>query len=395
MSMHGAKTRKGTALKRSASAKKENRVKLKKGKMDIGFLAVVITLLIIGLLMVFSASYPSGYYNINNPDPYQYIKSQIMWALAGFVAMIAIANFPYKAYRKHVKLMLIVSIILLLAIFTPLGHEANGARRWLKFGGPTMQPSEIVKYVIIVCTAYWLEKDGPKIKKFNYLIKYGLLLCVFFALFLFQPHFSVCIIIGLTMVVMLLAGGAKLRHFLFVGLPVGVVASVLIIIFEPYRLARVQSVLDPFKDAQGDGWQIIQSLYAIGSGGFFGLGFGNSRQKYLYVPEPHNDFIFSIVCEELGFIGAVAILIIFGFLIFRGLKIAMDAPDTFSSMLVTGIISLVAIEVILNILVVTSTIPTTGIPLPFFSFGGTALFFLLAALGIVLNVSRYSKENKL
>ncbi|MBR6729452.1 MAG: FtsW/RodA/SpoVE family cell cycle protein, partial [Clostridia bacterium] len=196
---------------------------------------------------------------------------------------------------------------------------------------------------------------------------------------------------GMTLVIMLLVAGARIRYFMLIAAPV-FCGGLAMVILEPYRLKRLTTFLDPFADALGDGWQIIQSLYAIGSGGLFGLGFGNSRQKYLYIPEPQNDFIFSIVCEELGLIGALAILLLFAVLLWRGMKIAVSAPDTFGSLLVTGIIALVGVQVVLNIAVVTSSIPTTGIPLPFFSAGGSSLVFLMAAMGIILNVSKFQKQ---
>ena len=246
-------------------------------------------------------------------------------------------------------------------------------------GGLSFQPSEVAKIGLIIYFAYSLSAIKDKIKEFKYLIRYWLLMGVFFGLLLLEPHFSICIIIGLTMVIMLLVAGARVRYFALAAAPVGAI-GVAIAIFEPYRLQRLVTFTNPFADRLGDGWQIIQSLYAIGSGGLFGVGFGNSRQKFMYVSEPQNDFIFSIVCEELGLIGAVAILIIFGLLLWKGMKIAVNAPDTFASLLVTGIISLVGVQVVLNIAVVTSSIPTTGIPLPFFSAGGSSLVFLLAAM---------------
>lgn len=365
--------------------------KIKKGKVDVGFLTAVIILLTIGLLMVFSASYPSAYYYHNNG--FYFITKQLIWAVLGGVGMFFTANIPYKKYKQYIRPIMAVTIIMLLLVVVA-GKEINGAKRWLGVGGLTIQPSEIAKITIIMCFAYFIEKDGKKIEKFNSLIKYGIVLLAILGLLMLQPHFSVCIIIGLTAVIMLLVGGAKVRYFALAAVP-AVIGGVALVIYEPYRLARLTTFLDPFADTQGAGWQVIQSLYAIGSGGLFGLGFGNSRQKFMYVPEPQNDFIFAITCEELGLIGAVVILFIFGLLIFRGLKIAISAPDTFSSILVTGIMALVGVQVVLNIAVVTSSIPTTGIPLPFFSAGGSSLTFLMAAMGIVLNVSRYStKQNQ-
>lgn len=379
-------------VNRKTVQQNKSKARLLKGRIDYGFLAVCITLVVIGLLMVFSASFPSAYY-YQNKNGYYYIQRQTIWAVAGAIAMAFTMNFPYKAYKKLAKIILGVCGVLLILVLIA-GKEINGAQRWLGVGSMTIQPSETAKLGLIIFFAYLVDKDGKNIGKFKPLIKYAVTLLIFMGLMMLQPHFSVCIIIGLTSVVMLIAGGAKLRYFILASVPAAL-AGVVLVIYEPYRLARVLTFLDPFADTQGAGWQVIQSLYAIGSGGLFGVGFGNSRQKYMYVPEPQNDFIFSIVCEELGLIGAGAILLLFGILLFRGMKIAINAPDTFSSMLVTGIISLVGVQVILNIAVVSSSIPTTGIPLPFFSYGGSALFFLMAAMGIVLNVSRYSKKKEL
>lgn len=364
------------------------KTKLTKTGFDFGFLFTVILLLALGLLMVFSASYPYAYYYFE--DGLYFIKKQLLWAAIGTGAMIFTANYPYQKYKKLAFPILIVTGILLLAVLA-VGINLNGAKRWLGVGGFTFQPSEVAKLGLVIYFAASLAQIKDKIKKFNYLIRYFLVMGVFMGLLLLEPHFSVCLIIGLTLVIMLLVSGAKMSHFCLLGVPFGVLGAA-VAIMEPYRLKRLTTFLDPFADPLGSGWQIIQSLYAIGSGGLFGVGFGNSRQKFMYISEPQNDFIFSIICEELGLIGALAILTLFAVLFWRGMKIAVSAPDSFGSLLVTGIIALIGVQVVLNIAVVTSSIPTTGIPLPFFSAGGSSLVFIMAAMGIILNVSKYKKQ---
>ncbi len=373
---------------KTADKKHLTKTKLAKTDYDFGFLIIVALLLAVGLLMVFSSSYPSAHYNYN--DGLYFIKRQLIWAVAGVIAMIFTANFDYRKYKKMAFPLLIATFLCLLAVLV-VGKKINGARRWLGFGPLTFQPSEMAKLTLIIYFATGLSVVKNKIKEFKYLMRYLIITGVCMGLMLLQPHFSVCIIIGLTAVVVLLAAGARLTHFALLAAPVAV-AGVALVISSPYRLARLTTFLDPFADAQNAGWQIIQSLYAIGSGGFFGVGFGNSRQKFLYVSEPQNDFIFSILCEELGLLGALTVLALFGVLLWRGMKIAISAPDTFGSLLVTGIIASVGVQVVLNIAVVTSSIPTTGIPLPFFSYGGSSLLLLMASMGIVLNVSKYQKQ---
>lgn len=374
--------------KKQGTKRQLTRTRLTKTGYDFGFLLTVVVLLVLGLLMVFSSSYPYAYYYFN--DGLYFIKRQLMWALLGSFAMAFTANFDYRNYKKLAVPILVVSFLLLVAVLL-VGVKTKGARRWLGVGAITIQPSEIAKLGLIIYFAASLSQAKDKIKSFSYLFRYLVLMGLFMGLLILEPHFSVCIIIGFTLVIMLLVSGAKVQHFVFLSIPVAI-AGVAAVLMEPYRLKRLIAFRDPFQDALGTGWQIIQSLYAIGSGGLFGVGFGNSRQKFLYVSEPQNDFIFAILCEELGFIGAAAVLVIFALLLWRGLKIAINAPDTFSSLLVTGIISLVGVQVVLNIAVVTSSIPNTGIPLPFFSAGGSSLLFLMAAMGIVLNVSKYKKQ---
>lgn len=373
-----------------ANTKREHRHEhavIKKTGVDIGFLAVVILLTVLGLIMVFSASYPSANYKYD--DGLYFIRKQALWAIIGVGAMIATMKIDYRIYKKNALWILVATVVLLVLVLasTPI----KGSRRWLGFGAVSFQPSELAKIAMIIYLAAVLSTAKERIREFMVLFKHGVVLVVVLVLLYVEPHFSVCLIIGAVAFIMFMVAGAQWKHFAAIALvvvPIVVIAATK----AGYRVDRLAMYFDPFKDPRGAGWQIIQSLYAIGSGGLFGLGFGNSRQKYMYVSEPQNDFIFSIVCEELGMIGAFVIIILFGVLIWRGIKIAINAPDTFAGLLVTGIVSLVGVQTFLNIAVVTKLIPTTGISLPFFSAGGSSLVFLMAAMGMVLNVSKYQKQ---
>lgn len=379
-----AKTHKTKRIRRDSFSE---RAVIKKAGIDVGFLAVVIGLLILGLIMVFSASYPWANYKYGNG--LYFIEKQSMWAAVGTAAMIFTIKFDYKNYKKFAFPIAVATVVLLLLVLA--SSPIKGSRRWLGFGSFSFQPSEAAKIAVIIYLAAGLSVSREKIRDFKVLLRYWIALLVILVLLILEPHFSVCIIIGFVSFIMLLVAGAQIKHF-----AIASVAAIPVIIAvamkAEYRMDRLKTYLDPFADRQGDGWQIIQSLYAIGSGGLFGLGFGNSRQKYMYVSEPQNDFIFAIICEELGLVGAFIIIALFGVLIWRGVKIAMNAPDVFGSLLVTGIISLVGVQTFLNIAVVTKLIPTTGISLPFFSAGGSSLVFLMAAMGMVLNVSSYKKQ---
>ena len=365
----------------------EERAVIKKSGMDLGFVAVVVMLVVLGLLMVFSASYPSANYRYG--DGLYFITRQFIWALIGAVAKFGTGRIDYRVYKKFYKPIMLVTFILLGIVL--LSSPIKGSRRWLGFGAFTIQPSEIAKISVIIFFAKVLSEAKEKIKDIPYLLKYALVLVAVLGLLILEPHFSVCIIICCVIAIMLLVAGFPPKVFLSafaIIIPIGVAIA----FGADYRADRLASYIDPFADKQGDGWQIIQSLYAIGSGGFFGLGFGNSRQKFMYVSEPQNDFIFAIICEELGLIGAFVIILLFGILIWRGIKIAVNAPDSFGTMLVVGIISLVGVQTFLNIAVVTKLIPTSGISLPVFSAGGSSLVFLMAAMGIVLNVSKHKRH---
>ncbi len=359
-----------------------------KGAFDFGFFIIVMILLSFGLIMVFSASSATSFYNFN--DSYYFVKKQLIWALIGIASMFFMANIDYRVLKKFSFPILITSVILLVAVLI-FGKEINGAKRWLGFGGLTIQPSEVAKLAVIIFFSARLSNAKHNIKKFGKgLLPYLIILGTILGLVILEPHLSGTVVIFLVGIILLFIAGARMLHFTLISLPV-IPALFFAMFTSEYRWKRVTAFLDPWQDKMGDGWQIIQSLYAIGSGGLFGLGLGRSRQKFLYIPEPHNDFIFSIVCEELGFIGATSIIILFLVLIWRGIKISLNAPDVFGSLLAAGFTSLIAVQVLINIAVVTSSMPVTGMPLPFFSAGGSSLLFIMTGMGIVLSVSRYRK----
>ncbi len=363
--------------------KPDNLIKSK--KIDYSFLITVLILLCYGLIMVFSASSASAHYQHN--DVYYFIKRQFAWALIGLAIMFAVSRISYKTIYKYALHLLVASFVLLILVFV-IGKTVNGAKRWIGVGSLSFQPSEVAKFAIIVFLARSLSANSVALKNFkDGFLPYIAIIGILALLVFLEPHLSGAIVIVLTGFVVMWAAGAKVLHFMAVGIP-AVIVGVIAMFSADYRAARVMTFFDPFKDVSGDGWQIVQSLYAIGSGGFFGLGLGQSRQKYLYLPEPQNDFIFSIVCEELGFVGAALVIVLFALLIWKGIKIALHAPDKFSSLLVVGTIALIAIQVVINIAVVTSSMPATGMPLPFFSYGGTSLVFIMAQMGVVLSVSR-------
>ena len=359
--------------------------------IDFTLLITILLLLSIGLIMVLSASSPSALAESGNS--YSYFSKQLIFAILGIVAMLFISKIDYRFYEKFYKHAWIISLVL-LALVLIAGKTVNGAKRWIDVTETlSFQPSEVVKLLMIVFYAGILVKDRDELGSYTKgFIKHICLLAPIIGLLLIQPHFSASIvIIGICSIMMVMAG-CKFWHYLATGAVVGVPGLIFLISKAEYRLQRVITFLDPWKDATGDGWQVIQSLYAIGSGGLFGVGLGESKQKFLYIPEPHNDFIFSILGEELGFIGCAAVLILFAIFIWRGILIAMRAPDMFGSLVAIGITALVAIQVVINVAVVTSSMPATGMPLPFFSYGGTALFILLCEMGVLLNISRASAK---
>ncbi len=372
--------------------------KRKAKNIDMVFLVVLIMLLGFGAVMNFSASY--AYATYKNLSSYYFLERQLMFIFFGFIAAAIVTLFPLETYKTVTFAVYGIAIILLLLVLV-IGETHGGAKRWLNI--PLLgqfQPSELGKTAVVMMLALYFSKFGDiaagknNKKAFLYgMIIPGLILGIIGGIVAFEPHFSGLIIICCIGATVMILGGTKMRFII----PIAIVAAIgiyIVIKFKNYALDRLDYWLDPWEDASGKGWQTIQGLYAIASGGLFGVGLGNSRQKYGYVSEPQNDFVFTIVCEELGFVGALIVILLFAVLIWRGFVIARHAPSRFTSLIVYGLMTKVAIQVIFNIAVVTQLFPNTGIALPFFSSGGTAMLMQMAEMGIVLSVSRYSNHRK-
>jgi len=366
---------------------KFKKLRLKKSEpIDFMLFATIMLLVGIGVIMVYSAS---SYSTANNPainNGMFYLQKQAMWAAIGLILMIVVMNTDYHELKKHTKWIMVLTVILLCAVFA--FHPVNGARRWISLGPASIQPSEVAKYTVVLYLAASLDRKGVKIKSLIYGILPYLLISGFFAaMVLAEKNLSIAaVIMGVTIIILFVAGakGGHIAGLLSLVIPAGIAGIVL----EPYRMARLMSFLNPWSDSQGDGYQLIQSLLALGAGGIFGSGLGSSRQKCFYIPEPHTDFIFAIIGEELGLIGCTLIVILFVILVWRGLKAASAAKDNFGKLLAIGITAVIAIQAIINIAVVTGSMPVTGVPLPFISYGGSSLIFNMIAMGVLLNVSR-------
>ena len=357
--------------------------------LDLPFLAILLLLLCYGLIMLYSAGYAVALYR--RGDAYTYIRPQLLFAALGVAAMYAASLVDYHIWHKLAWPLLGVSLALLvLVLFMP---EYNGCKRWIVLPGlGTLPPSELAKFSVVLVFAHILSLNHDRMKTFTAgVLPFGAVLGAVAVLMLLEPHLSGTLLILGIGAVLMFVGGTGLKWFGLAGaLGAGAIAAALVFLPDlvPYAMDRLASWRDPFADPLGEGHQTIQSLYAIASGGVMGLGLGNSRQKYLYVPEPQNDFIFSILCEELGFVGAAAVIVLFLALFLRGMTVAVRARDKFGALLVVGFVTQVILQAVLNIAVVTNTIPNTGISLPFFSSGGTSLLMLLGEMGIVLSVSR-------
>ncbi len=368
--------------------------KVKKRAPDFTLLLSTLLLVIIGIIMVFSSSWPEGIKTFNNG--YYFLKKQLFAAGLGFVALLFFMNFDYRRLKKMSWFIYIISILSGLLVFTSLGVTKKGARRWVDLGFTTFMPSDVIKLGSIIFLAAYLSNRKDKIKDFiKGLLPALVIVGISCGIIYSQKDLSTTITLAGTLISMLFVAGMKISHMCFLMIIAGLGLFKAITDEEhKYRMKRVTSFLDPFADKSDTGWQAVQSLYALGSGGLFGLGLGKSRQKFFYIPEPYNDFIFAIIGEELGFLGALTVIILFFLLIWRGVRIALNIEDLFGCLLATGIVALITIQSLIHIAVVTSCIPPTGIPLPFVSYGGTSLILYMSAIGILLNISRHVSTDR-
>ena len=364
--------------------------KPRRQSMDAGFFTLALILLAMGVVMVLSSSYARAYYDpgsITGGNGAYYFLRQLIFALLGVGAMLLASRLPMSFYRRYTFHFLGLTLVLLMLV-PIIGVKANGSRRWLGVGGLTLQPSELAKLAVILSFSLLICLFQGKMRSFKYgILPFLTILGIMIGLLILEPHFSASIILIAIGGVMMFLGGVGLGWFIAALGSVFAAVAVLLTFF-PYASSRISTWLDPFSDPSDQGYQIVQSLYSIGSGGLSGLGLGGSRQKFLYLPEEHNDFIFSVACEELGFIGAALILALFALLILRGYWIALHQRDRFNFLTCAGISTLLAIQVFLNVAVVTNLVPCTGISLPLFSYGGTALLIQLFEMGIILSASR-------
>ncbi len=370
------------------------KIRFNTGGVDLPFVTLTIIVLTVGLVSLFSASYAYAYYH--EGSSFHFILRQGIFALIGIVIMFIVSYLDYHVWHHLAVPIYLASIVMLVIVL--LLPAQSGVHRWFSIAGISVQPSEIAKLAIILTFAHFSVLYRNKIKTFRYgVIPFAVLLIPIVILLVLEPHLSGTILVCAIAFVMMFVGGTSLKWF---GIGGGILGAALvyIVLFTDlisYASTRLEVWKDPFVDPLGKGWQNIQSLYAIGSGGLMGLGLGNSRQKHLYISEPQNDFIFAVVCEEVGFIGATLIILLFALLIWRGFVVAMRAPDAFGMLISVGIIAQIGLQVALNIAVVTNTVPNTGISLPFFSYGGSALIMILFQMGIVMSVSRQSTVRRI
>ncbi|MBX5475503.1 MAG: putative lipid II flippase FtsW [Clostridia bacterium] len=359
----------------------------RRGVPDYTLLTATLGLLAFGIVMVFSAS--SVVAGDSLGDPAFFLKRQLAWSAIGLIALTAGANIPYWFWRRHARNLFLLTVGLLILVLTPVGITSHGSSRWLGFGTLSFQPSEMAKLSCVMFYAYWLTKQGPKLKSlFSGAVPFMVTLGAVAGLILLEPDLGTAAALSATAFLMFFFAGVPIRHLVGVA-ALAAPAAVYAIFGEPYRRERFFAFLNPFADPLGNGYHIIQGLYALGSGGLFGVGLGGSVLKRYYLPERHTDFIFAIVGEELGFLGGFLIIALFTVIAWRGYRIAVMAPDSFAALLAAGITTMILLQALINMGVVMSVLPITGITLPFVSFGGSSLVFSLAGMGVLLNISRY------
>ncbi|HEY8450286.1 MAG TPA: putative lipid II flippase FtsW [Bacillota bacterium] len=358
--------------------------------VDLNLLTIVTLLLAVGVLMVFSSSFVRAQQSLG--DPYYYLKRQVFWLLIGAAGMVTVMQIQYWHWRALARPLLLATVLALVLVLVPgIGEEAYGSRRWIGLGPIGFQPSEMAKLVLIIYFAHYFARSQPVIGRLVpvFVTFFGILGLVF-GLIMLQPDLGTAVTIGGTSVVMLFVAGARIAHLVALGLS-GVPLLAYLIFSEDYRRRRFFAFLEPEADPLGSGYHIIQSLYALGSGGLFGVGFFEGRQKFYYLPAQHTDFIYAVLGEELGFVGTLAVLILFAAFAWRGYRVAVAAPDVFGSLLATGLTTMIVLQGVINIGVVTASLPITGISLPFISYGGSSLVFSMVAVGILLNISKYTR----
>ena len=377
----------------SVRAKENRRLSEAESRVDVPFLVLVLLALTVGLIMLYSASSAQSEYDTGYVSSTRYLQKQAICAGIGLVAMAVFSRIPAELWFRLAWPLYFVSILLLLGVLV-MGESVNGARRWINVAGIQFQPSELAKFTLILLFGRLTRKFGSRAEKFQYgVLGFGVAMLGILIPLALEKHLSAIMLMGMVGVVMMFVAGTRVR-WLLAGAGAAAVFVVVYVSLMGYAGDRITAWLHPERDPGDTGYQILQSLYAIGSGGVFGLGFGKSRQKYLYLPFQYNDYIFAVICEELGLVGAVAIIVLLAALILRGYWIALHAKDRFSTVLAAGLITLIAVQTVLNLGVVTNLLPSTGISLPFFSYGGTALAVNLGEMGIVLSISRHRDERK-
>lgn len=368
-------------------------VKRRKSKFNFAIFVLMMILVLTGFVFVYSASFYSAEISYN--DKFFFLKKQVLGAVAGIVGLVFFYFFDYKKLQKTKWVLVAVSSVLLVFVFVPgVGVTNYGATRWINLKVITFQPSEIAKFAFVVFAASVLAKSQEIVKTFKGILPVLVVGGLFCFLIILEPNMSITICMALLVVVMLFLGGARLKHFLILSVP-AVILVILLILMEPYRLKRLVAFVDPFASSQDEGFQLVQSLFGIALGGMFGAGVFNSRQKYLFLPFAESDFIFSIIAEETGFVGAISLVIVYVLLFIAIVKVAQNANDKFGALLSAGIGSLILIQMLLNIAVVTGLVPPTGLPLPFISAGSTSLVVFMSAIGIVLNVHKQARKSKM